>query len=342
MSAIYIKEQGASVGKRSERILVTKEKQKLLEIPTADVDSVAVFGNIQISTQALQMLMGQGIDISYFTVSGNYIGHMLSEKSKNIPLRLAQYESYSNESKRIEQARIIVGCKVKNQMELIRKYRFSDGYEWKKAVDTMQQLISTLPERKTLNEILGIEGKCSVLWFDAYAHMFKSRIPFTGRNRRPPKDSVNVLLSLGYTFLVRDICAMLEAEGFEMYLGNLHGIRYGRKSFALDFVEAYRQPIIDRMVCKLFNKGIFSEYDFDYEDDEILLAEESFGKFCEWYEKTMQSPEFAKSGISCREIIKKEIGSLKKSISAGKLYVPYRLENKNNSREEEWDVCGLL
>lgn len=326
MSAIYIKEQGAVVGKRSERILVTKEKEKLLEIPTADVDSVAVFGNIQISTQALQMLMGQGIDISYFTVSGNYIGHMLSEKSKNIPLRLAQYESYSNESKRIEQARIIVACKVKNQMELIRRYRFSDGYEWKKVVDTMQQLISTLPERKNLNEILGIEGSCSRLWFEAYAHMFKSRIPFTGRNRRPPKDPVNVLLSLGYTFLVRDICAMLEAEGFEMYLGNLHGVRYGRKSLALDFVEAYRQPIIDRMVCYFFNKGSFTEYDFCYEEDEILLNKDSFGKFCELYEKKLQSPEFAKGEISYREILKKEIGCLKKNMVAGELYVPYRLE----------------
>ena len=109
--------------------------------------------------------------------------------------------------------------------------------------------------------------------------MFKSSVSFQERNRRPPKDPINAILSLTYTFLTKEITAALEAESFELYLGFLHGIRYGRKSLALDLIEEFRQPAADRFVLRLFNKGMLGEDDFQMEDGAVRLKPNAFKQF---------------------------------------------------------------
>ncbi len=170
---------------------------------------------------------------------------------------------------------------------------------------------------------MGVEGICSAIYFRAYGHMFRCKIEFHGRNRRPPKDPINVMLSLTYTFLTKEVAAVLEAESFETYLGFLHGIRYGRKSLALDLVEEFRQPVADRLVLRLFNKQMMSEYDFDLEEERVLLREKSFQKFCVEYEKWMTQPVSEADGRSFREILKEQISKLKKAVREQKEYVPY-------------------
>ena len=231
-----------------------KKGQTLLDIPVFQVDNIAVIGNVQISTQALHMLMSHGVDVSYFTMSGQYLGITAAESTRNIFLRFEQYRCYMNESKRINLARCIVDGKIHNQMALIRDHRWaSNDCDWKTDLDRMEQIRRTIRQRENSQELMGTEGICSQIYFGAFARMLKcdfrnDAYMFRGRNRRPPKDPVNVILSLAYTFLTREVCSILEAESFEPYLGFLHGIRYGRKSLALDLMEEFRQPVIDRLV----------------------------------------------------------------------------------------------
>lgn len=323
MPAIYIKEQGSMLMKRDKRLVVGKSGRTLLDIPIANIDNIAIIGNVQISTQALIMLMEKGIDISYFTFSGKYIGHTSADMSKNIFLRFAQHEYYHNMEKRLEMAREIVRNKVCNQIQLIRTHHWLEKYTWREDVEKMESLIETLSDRKTSNEILGIEGMCSNIYFGAYGHMFQCRIAFQGRNRRPPRDPINVILSLGYTFLTKEVCSSLEAESFEMYLGFLHGIRYGRKSLALDIVEEFRQPFIDRMVLRCFNKGMFSEYDFDTEGDGIVLTEDGFCKFCRIYGDWLQDSHYSGEKSSFKELIRKQVANLKKTMQKNEVYIPF-------------------
>lgn len=117
-----------------------------------------------------------------------------------------------------------------------------------------------------------------MLYFSVFSHMLKSNVKFETRNRRPPKDPINVILSLGYTFLTKEVESVLALHSFEMYIGFLHGIRYGRKSLALDLVEEFRQPVVDRLVLRLFNKRILNEYDFETQEGRVLLLEEGFRK----------------------------------------------------------------
>ena len=324
MSVLYVKEQGAYVKKCGKRIQVEKDGQRLADLPVFQVTNINIVGNVQVTTQALHFLMQEGIDVSYLKRFGAYIGHMAADSSKNIFLRLAQHEWYRSVDRRLDMARRIVENKVQIQIALIRSFRWNqDEYDHKNDLREMERVLKSLKEKETSNEIMGVEGICSAIYFRAYGHMFRCKIEFHGRNRRPPKDPINVMLSLTYTFLTKEVAAVLEAESFETYLGFLHGIRYGRKSLALDLVEEFRQPVADRLVLRLFNKQMMSEYDFDLEEERVLLREKSFQKFCVEYEKWMTQPVSEADGRSFREILKEQISKLKKAVREQKEYVPY-------------------
>lgn len=334
MSVIYVKEQGSMIRKSGERIEIIKQNRKLLSFPVWNIDSLSIVGNVQISTQALIYLMENGVDVSIFSYSGRYIGQAMADSSKNIFLRFAQYDTYQDKDARLKMARIIIDNKINNQICVIKKHRYKDGFTGEDEIKKMGRLKAKLYKCEDTNEILGVEGMCSNLYFTCFAHMIDCKFTFEGRNRRPPRDPINVILSLAYTFLTKEVCSALEAESFEVYLGFVHGIRYGRKSLALDIVEEFRQPVVDRFVVQAFNKRMINEYDFDLNEDQVVLNEDGFKKFCQEYEKWMMRTG-SLSERSFRQIIKKQVSILKKSIQNQTDYVPF-------DWEEEYGICSKL
>ncbi len=227
----------------------------------------------------------QYVNLEYFRY--NSIG----VKGSGNFLRLSQYEYYLDVKRRTAIARKITENKIENQIAVIRHYRWTgNSYDWKADIKKIAEYRDTLVEKDQINPIMGVEG----------------------------------ILSLVYAFLVKDLCMVLESESFEMYLGFLHGVRYGRKSLALDFVEEFRQPAGDRLVLYLFNKNILKQGDFNEEDGEIFLTEEGFRKFCTEYEKWILKD--CKEGKNYRELMKIQAGKLKKAIQQGKEYEPYRMK----------------
>lgn len=336
MSALYIKEQGAYLEKRGERIIVKKNRQTLLDIPVANVENIAMIGNVQVTMQLLQELMRHGIDVSYFTFGGKYLGHTSAESSRNIFLRLSQYQFYQDMGGRLAMARSIVRNKISNQIRLIKQYsRYGTEHDWKEVEVSLCRYQESLETRETIQQIMGVEGICSQIYFKAYGKMFKCHFRFEGRNRRPPRDPINVILSLGYTFLTREVSLALETESFEMYLGFLHGLRYGRKSLPLDIVEEFRQPIIDRLALRLFNKGMLGEYDFEVEEDAVRLTEEGFDKFCREFERWMTDKMFSDNEMGFRSRIKAQAAILKQAIQKKTPYQPYTW--KEEERKECYD-----
>ena len=326
MPVIYVKEQGAYIRLKGEQIVVFKGNNQLLEIPVHRTDSIMVLGNVQVTTQALVKLLANGTDISYFTYGGKYIGHTVSERSKNIFLRFAQYELYNNKDKRLALAKIIVENKIANQINVIKNFHWErESYDYKKDVMQLEAVKKTLDSKNTNNEVMGVEGLCSNIYFQCFRHMLKCNFSFEKRNRRPPRDPVNAILSLAYTFLTKDMCTIIEGESFEAYLGFLHGIRYGRKSLALDLIEEWRQPAADRLVLRLFNKKMLSENDFKEDTgDGVFLTEEGFKKFCTEYERWMTGPDY--KGKSLRFLMKSQAVNLKKAFENGDKYIPFRYE----------------
>ena len=329
MAALYVREQGAMLIKSGERICITKGGKILIERPAGSIDNIAIFGGVQISSQALAMLLEKGIDISYFSYQGKYLGHTASDTSKNIFLRMQQYDCYEDMEYRNETARIIVANKIENQIAVINGWRWEGDFDWKADVEAMNRHKKILEEKNTQMEFMGVEGICSNIYFHSYARMFTCEFKFEKRSRRPPKNPINVLLSLGYTLLTKEVTNALVAQSFETYLGFLHGIRYGRQSLALDIVEEFRQPVIDRLVLKIFNKGMVSKYDFDIpEEGVVILNEDGFRKFCTAYEKWMNGTDTSSGDIGFRIRIREQTDKLRAAIRQKGIYEPYRWEDK--------------
>jgi len=325
MAVIYVKEQGAYVKKINNRIVVEKNRCKIADIPVNTVTDLSIMGNVQITTQALHLLMEKGIDVNYFTYSGKYLGQLGAESSKNIFLRFEQYARYQDMEERLKMGRIIVSNKIDNQIEVIKNYNWKGmDYDYKDDIKSIERIKMTIKDKSTNNELMGIEGSCSQIYFRSFGKMFRGEIRFEKRNRRPPKDPVNVILSLAYTLLTKEVEATLDANSFETYLGFLHGIRYGRKSLALDIVEEFRQPVVDRLVVRLFNLGTLNQLDFEMLEDKVILSEGGFQKFCASYEKWMNQPVSVHDNRSFRQVIRIQTDILKKAIREKGEYTPYR------------------
>ena len=190
MSVLYVREPGAYVRKCGKRIQVEKDGKRLMDLPVFKLSNVNIIGNVQVTTQALHFMMQEGIDVSYLSHSGTYVGHMTADSSKNIFLRLAQYQCYQSAARRLEIAKCIVENKVNNQMVLIRNFRWkAEEYDRKNDLNEIKKMLGTLREKETSNEIMGVEGICSAIYFRAYGHMFRCKTIFTGRNRRPLLES---------------------------------------------------------------------------------------------------------------------------------------------------------
>lgn len=335
MAVVYVREQGACIKKHSNRLVVEKDGEILAELRLIHVTGISVIGNVQITTQALHSILQAGVDISFFSGSGRYLSHLAPEHSKNIFLRLSQYHCYESLPERLTFARAIVENKIENQMEMIRQYRWSstEYYDYKSDLNCLRSYQKTLGRKETVNGLMGVEGICSAIYFRAYAKMFRSTISFQERNRRPPKDPINAVLSLTYTFLTKEITTALEAESFELYLGFLHGLRYGRKSLALDIIEEFRQPAADRLVLRLFNKGTLRADDFLMEDGAVRLKTEAFKRFCTAYEKWMQDPVYKDEDKNFRDLIRQQADVLKQAVRENKIYQPFCWKEKNGQEE---------
>lgn len=159
--------------------------------------------------------------------------------------------------------------------------------------------------------------------------MFSKELRFETRTKRPPKDPVSALLSLGYTLLTNEILSAVSANGMDPYIGFLHGVVYGRPSLALDIVEEFRHPLIDRFTLNLFNNEIFTRQDFQsLEQQGVYLQKDAFKKYLTLYEKRMLEPvAFGKDEkISYREIIKRQVLTMNKAIKNRQIYQPYAMK----------------
>ncbi len=322
------------VTKQGERIVVVKGSNRLMERPVIGINALAVFGNVQISSQAIALLLDRGIDISFFSYSGKYLGHVSADTSRNIFLRMSQYDLYMENEKRLAMARVIVDAKIRNQLALIKNHRWQGDFDWKKDAEEIERNLGKLPEKHDGNAIRGIEGICSNIYFHSYAGMFNCDFQFEKRSRRPPRNPINVILSLAYTLLTKEVINALEAESFETSLGFLHGIRYGRKSLALDMVEEFRQPAADRLVLKVFNKRMLTEYDFDLPEEGVVeLNEDGFKRFCRAYERWMNGTDTNSGDKSFRNRIREQGAGLKRAIMDGSAYEPFIWKE---------DVCSQL
>ncbi|MCL6479842.1 MAG: CRISPR-associated endonuclease Cas1 [Peptococcaceae bacterium] len=329
MSTVYVCEQGAIIKKSGQRIVVARDRKVLLEIPVFKVKRVLLYGNVQLTSQAAALLLDSGVDVNFLTFGGRMRGRLTSTLSKNIFLRLAQYERWKDKAFKSSFAAAVVRGKLKNMHSFLLRFRRNHPEaDFAAALAGIEKTLEQIKNKDlSVEDLFGLEGNCSRLYFEAFSIMVRGEMGFEGRNRRPPTDPVNSLLSLGYTVVSNELASVLEAMSFDPYLGFYHGLRYGRKSLALDLVEEFRQPLVDAFTLSIVNRRVFTADDFEKRPDGALyLAEEAFKKYFEQYEKRVGG-KIEGENRTWRDIFDRQAKRLEKSVMDGVPYNPYHMKS---------------
>lgn len=293
MGTVYVNQDDAFIGKTDERLTVKADKQQILDIPLLKIEGVVVFGRATISPAAVIELLERKIPMSFMTRAGRFLGRLEPELSKNIFVRRSQWAAAGETPKAIHMVQAFVRGKLKNyRSSLMRHLRDYPDLNLQKEVDALEQAIASIVNHQAIASIRGVEGHGSAVYWRAFPNLIRTdKFTFSTRNRRPPTDPVNALLSFGYSLLRHDIQGALNIVGFDPYLGYLHTERYGRASLALDLMEEFRPLVVDAMVLSALNRKAIGQEDFVSEplSKAVSLSNEARRKFLTLYEEKKQS-----------------------------------------------------
>lgn len=284
---LYVTEQGAHVSVRKGRVEVRKDGTELASIRLIDVSQVCLIGNIQVSTQAFRAFFANEIPVCFFTFGGWLSGVAEGLPSKNVELRRRQVIVGSRGGLEVAQ-RFVVG-KIANSRTLLRRNAREDVHT---VVERLRQLQLSAGQAESVQELLGLEGAAARDYFGAFASMLRPDLtlpgsPFTfeGRNRRPPRDAVNALLSYVYGLLVKDLTATTLAVGFDPYIGLFHRARFGRPALSLDIAEEFRPLVGDSVVLQVLNNAEVRPRDFLVRAGGVALTSEGRRSVLAAYER---------------------------------------------------------
>lgn len=256
---MYVGEHGVSIGLRSGRVEVSRKGEVLAAARILDVSQINVQSNGQVTTQLLRECFSREIPVCWFSSGGWFQGMAEGLPSKNIELRRRQFGVAFQAG--LPVARRIVEGKIRNCRTLLRRNEREPNDS---AFMQLKNMAERAPLAPSLESLLGIEGTAARMYFSRFATMLRSDLgfDFEGRNRRPPRDRVNCLLSYLYSLLVKDLTAVAYGVGFDPYLGLYHKPRFGRPALALDLAEEFRPLIADSVAINVINNGEVGTNDF--------------------------------------------------------------------------------
>jgi CRISPR-associated protein Cas1 len=289
MPTLYLDDQHSSIRISGQEFVITTGDQERERIPFAWVERIVIAGNVQISTQALTSLLKESIPVCFMSTKGNYRGCLQTPTHKHAALRIAQFERFRDPVFRRKQASSFIEAKVKNcRTALLKHRRAHHDFHCDMELEGMNCELNKLKDTPSIEGLMGHEGVAAHWYFMAFGNMVRKEFSFKTRSRRPPKDPVNAMLSLGYTLLYNEFVTATEAIGMDPNIGFLHSVDYGRASLASDMVEEFRW-LIDGLVLGLVNKSIVQPDDFiSQADGSFKMADPARKKFYEHYEQRMR------------------------------------------------------
>ena len=304
---LYLNTQGFSLGKSGD-VLQAKDKGKLVqEFRINDVSQVNIMGNVQVTTQAIQSLLQAEIPLVYFSYGGWFHGMTQGVGLKNIMWRREQFRCADRPEFCLRFARKLVSAKIQNQRTLLMRNHIEPPLD---ALQFIKNLKWESERAESLASLLGIEGLAARVYFEHFDGMIKTnrdsvghskqaqeasnesggnwlRFDFDGRNRRPPRDPVNALLSLGYSLLAKDLTITCAGVGLDPYLGFYHQPRHGRPALALDLMEPFRSLVVDSTVITAINNRMIEPKHFVSAGDAVALTADGRKAFFRAYEQRM-------------------------------------------------------
>lgn len=283
---LYVQEQGATVGKRGKVIVVRRQDEELATVRLKDMSQLVLCGNITVSAQATQLLCEASIPIVHLSRGHWFYGVTSGITLRNAYDRAAQFRGAADPAKALSAARGFVFAKGANQRTVLgRNARPAPGRRLKE----MAVLLRKVKHAASIGELLGLEGAIAAKYFGAFHTLlrprdFNAEWDFNARNRRPPRDPVNALLSFGYAMLTKECTVALMGEGLDPWWGFYHQPRHGRPALALDLMEEFRPLVVDSAVLSAINTGMVKAGDFQMSNAGCVLRGSARKAFIRAYE----------------------------------------------------------
>lgn len=279
LNTLYITTPDSYLSKDGENVVVSVKQEEVFRIPVLNIESIVTFGYMGASPGVMKLCADRGIGLTFLSPHGRFVSRIQGPVHGNVLLRKAQYTLADDMNVATEIARICIAGKIQNYRSILRRFErdYGEVEEIEDVVRAMDRAKGNVLRATSAEQVRGIEGDAASCYFSVFSHLIinqKADFPFNGRNRRPPKDAVNAMLSLAYTLLTNDITSALETVGLDPYVGFLHTMRPGRASLALDMVEELRAYLGDRFVLSLINRKQICSDDFLYQGEKgVVLTE---------------------------------------------------------------------
>lgn len=333
MTVLYVTRPGAEVRKHKARLQVEWQGNTLAALPLREVERLVLLGPAQVSAAATRLLLSAAVPVVFCNTQGRYYGSLASG-AENTELLLAQVERYRDAPYRLATAKAVVTAKVRHSRSLLLRCARNQpaaAAALTAAAGELRALLSRVGDGATIPEVMGHEGHAAAIYFPALGACFlDDGTRFAQRTRRPPRDPVNALLSLGYMLVLSEVAGALAGQGLHLGLGFLHEVSPRRPALPLDVLELFRQPVVDRLALSLFNRRVFTPAAFTFwPDGKVLLKEDALKRYLTFYERTMATPfrqPGAAEATTFRTLIQAQARALRLAIQTGAPWTPLTLD----------------
>lgn len=309
MSCLYITENGSKVSTRGGHFIVECQDGSERLVPKETLESIVIFGNVYLTVPCIKECMERGISVSMFSTKGRYFGRIESTSHINAKRLKQQVYLSDKEEKRVQFSKKIIMNKIHNQRVLLSRYARSSEKDIDEYIRAMKIHEKKISQCDSIEQIMGYEGNAARQYFKALSEMVKDDFKFSGRNKRPPKDAFNSMISLGYTILMYEIMGEIENRGISPYIGFMHKDIERHPTLASDLLEEWRAVIVDATVMSLIqgNEIDISEFRKDEETGAVMISKQGVNIFIKKIEKKLQSNmnylEYLEHPVSFRRAI---------------------------------------
>ncbi len=329
MPALYLSDSDAVMGVEGDCFKIAAKDGSRKTVPMMNVDSVVVFVGAQVTTQAIAELLQRDIPTTFLSNHGRYYGRLVSTETKSVELRLLQYKHLDNTDFRLNFSKSIIKGKILNTLYILKNVNRYRGFdEVKECIAGLHNTVRKLDEAPSLDSLRGYEGSASAAYFKVLPDLLKENFGFSGRNRRPPKDPINSMLSFLYTLLMYNVYTATVTAGLDPAVGFLHEYTDNRPALPLDLMEEFRVLLADQVVFDMVNHGMVPLDGF-YQGEErdaypVLIQNDLRKKIIARYEKRIATVVlYEGESYSYRKILELQARRLVRHIRGGEAYKPF-------------------
>lgn len=280
LNTLYITTPESYLSKDGLNVVVSVKQEERFRIPIINIEGIVTFGYIGASPGLMKLCAEYGVSLSFLSPNGRFIGRFQGPIKGNVLLRKTQYQFAEEADCSLHLAQLFIAGKIHNYRAILQRFIRDNGdyEEVRSSIDQLESSKRLSMNAKSVSTLIGVEGDAANTYFGTFPSLIlhqKESFPFHGRNRHPPKDAVNTLLSFAYTLLANECSSALESVGLDPYVGFLHTLRPGRASLALDLMEELRAYLGDRLVLSLINRKQVTPKDFIIQgENEITMTED--------------------------------------------------------------------